>query len=322
MTIENATTLPHSIDPAAFLDIFVRSGLPANELRVAASLARRAVLIEGEPSVQLARWEIAAETGLSQASVQRALSALAAAGLVGRSQDAKVKGEIAITTVTERLLELFGLSGGIQAPADVPAELLNLLVREPVDVANAITSAWTACTVPSQSVASQFRGGAKRWAQVEFLLLGRIESEGIKAMAAATNHDEELPYSETRVALQDGTEIEFCSDRFKALVPENDTAMAGADLRFAASVLGLLAERAPAILSTRSATALAAEALYSRQKGFVFKHDFSDATRVVASIMAKGTWSRPKGIDASWYAAVGASMTVAHRVFKSAPLNS
>lgn len=320
MISENTTALPLPVDPTAFLDIFVRSGMPANELRVAASLARRAVLIEGEPNVQLARWEIAAETGLSQASVQRALSALAAAGLVGRSQDAKAKGEVAITTVTARLLELFGLSGGIQAPIDVPADLLSLLVRESAEVANAITAAWAAATLPDQSVVAKFRGGAKRWAQVEFLLLGRVECEGMKAEAAS--HEPAGEASETRVSLDDGTDIDFCADRFKSRIPEKDTALAGADLRFAADVLNTLAKRAPGLVSSRSAAALAAEALYSRQKGFVFKHDFSDAVRIVASIMAKGTWSAPRGIDARWYSAVGASMSVTHRVFNSAPLNS
>lgn len=320
MTTE-LTPLPSRVDPAAFLDIFVQSDLSANELRVAAALAQCAVLVDGEPNLQLARWEIAEHTGLSQAMVQRALSSLAASGYIGRSQDAKARGEIAITTVTERLLGLFGLAGGIRAPSNVPSDLLGLLVRETVEVANAITQAWEDATLPPARVASAFRGGAGRWAQIEFLLLGRIEASAMEAAQAATTLEGGGADPGTSVLLPDGSEIQFCTRTFKDCVSGANSAMAGADLRFATEVLSILGRRAPRLLRVQSASALAAEALYSRQRGFVHRHDFIDAARIVASIMAKGSWSAPRGIDARWYAAVGASMSVANRVFNSAPLN-
>src|SRR5690625_2676731 len=190
MTTE-ITALPHQLDPLAFLEVFKRSGLSANELRVAAALAECARAVEGEPNLQLARWEIAELTGLPQTTAQRALTSLAAAGYIGRSQDAKARGEIAVTTVTERLLALFGLSGGISAPADVPNDLLNLLVRETVEVANAVIQAWKDATTPEPKVASDFRGGARRWAQIEFLLLGRVETVAMKAIQEASDKAEE-----------------------------------------------------------------------------------------------------------------------------------
>lgn len=313
------TTLPHKIDPAAFRDVFIRSGLSASELLVASVLAECAMAIDGEPNLQLARWEIADMASLPQTTVQRALSSLAIAGYIGRSQDAKAKGEIAITTVTDRLLGLFGHAGGITAPADVPSDLLNLLVREGVEVANAVVQAWVDATTPPAHVVSAFRGGSKRWAQIEFLLLGRVETQAMKAVQEAQAAEEgKVAVS---VCLPDGNEITFCQDSFRDHVPERDTAMAGADVRFAAEVLGILSRRAPKLLRGTSAAALAAEALFSRQKGFVFRHDFTDAARIVASIMAKGKWSAPRGIDSHWYAAAGASMQVAHRVSKSVALN-
>lgn len=309
-------TLTPRIDPAALIDLFKRTNLGANELRVAAALAQAASLVEGEPNLMMCRREIAGVTGLSEAAVQRALKTLSDASYIGRSQDAKTKGQIAVTTVTDRLLQLFGLDGGINAPSDAPSELLDLLVRESVQVANAITAAWANAEMPAQAVSSAFRGGSRRWAQIEFLLKSRIESEAMRRaqQAEAQKHDDQLE-------LPDGTIITFDQERFRQMAPERNTAMASADVRFAVEVLRLVAKRAPKALSRGSAAALAAEALYSRQKGFVYKHDFADATRIVAAVMARGTWSAPRGIDSLWYTATSASMSVSHRVFNSALLN-
>lgn len=307
----------HAVDPTALIELFRLTALSSNELRVAAALARQAALVEGEPNVQLGRWEIANETGLSAAAVQRALGSLAESGWIGRSQDAKAKGEIAITTVTDRLLALFGIDGGVRAIPGLPNELLSLLARETTSVANAVTAAWAAAELPPVTVESEFRGGSRRWAEVEFLLRGRIESEAI----ATTIEAGEMSQRTDHVQLPDGTELTFSRSRFRDSVPARNTAMAGADMRFAVEVLNLVAKRSPKALSRTSAIALAAEALYSRQKGFVHRHDFTDAAKVVSSIIAKGTWSAPRGIDDSWYVAVGAAVQVTHRVFKSASLN-
>lgn len=310
-------------DPAACVDwllhLFQTTDLGPNELRVGAVLARAAALVAGEPNLMMCRRELASLTGLSEAAVQRALKILSERSYIGRSQDAKAKGQIAVTTVTDRLLQLFGFSGGIHAPADIPSELLDLLVRENVEVANAITAAWVAADMPAAAVASAFRGGARRWAQVEFLMQSRIEAEAMRRLAEA-EAQADAP-SEDLVQLADGTVIGFDQASFHERVPDRNTAMAGADLRFAVEVLRLVAKRSPTALSSAAAPKLAAEALYSRQKGFVYRHNFQDAARIVASVMARGTWSAPRGIDQSWYAATRAAMKVAQGVFKSASLN-
>ncbi len=319
------TPLPVSIDPAALIEFFKHnSDFSAKELLVAAVLVQCASLEKGEANLQLAIWEFASLTGLSQAAVNRALKGLAERGLIGRSQEAKAKGQISVTTVTSPVFAMFGLQGGISAKGDVPRELLDLLVRESVEVANAIVSAWETHSLAALSVAGQFRGGARRWAQVEFLLHGRLEAGLIEEAAARQAADAATAAKEaglSTVDLPSGEQIVFSQDKFRNAAKYKGNAMLGADMAFAAEVLSLVARKAPKALSPTAACSLAAEALYSRQKGFVHRKDFADAARIVASLMVKGTWSTPRGIENAWYQTTGAAMEVVHRVSVSASLN-
>jgi hypothetical protein len=62
-----------------------------------------------------------------------------------------------------------------------------------------------------------------------------------------------------------------------------------------------LAIRQPEMVRAETLPRLVAEVAYSRSAGFVFRHDAAAAIKVLASCIARPTWSRPRMIDSRWY---------------------
>lgn len=266
------------------------------------SLEATGGLADGETTVQLSRWELAQRTGLSTQQVQRALSHLVAHGYIVRNQMTKKDGEVSRTLLTAKAVEAMGLEGGANLSGTAPPELVTLLVGEAKPVVDAVISAWNASTLPDQTLVGAFRGGPKAWAQVEFLLTARMDaylhacSDG---QAAAEAADAAESRGEYLLTLPNGEAYELTTAPFKT--SGNTPALRSVDMRFVRDTLTLLALRQPDLVRAETLPRLVAEVAYSRSAGFVFRHDAAAAIKVLASCIARPTWSRPRNIDTRWY---------------------
>jgi DNA-binding MarR family transcriptional regulator len=168
---------------SAYLDWSIglhRSGLRDVQIHVLGTLVEAleitGSLAMGETTVQMSRWEIAQRTGLSVQQVQRALAALVDAGYIVRAQLEKKDGEISRTMLTAKAVEAMGLKGGANLAGDVPPELVALFIGESRACVEAIVSAWNDGRLVDAAAGHAFRGGAKAWAQIDFLLAARMEA--------------------------------------------------------------------------------------------------------------------------------------------------
>ena len=260
----------------------------------------------------MSRYEISRRTGLSWQQSQRALGVLQEKGLIGRRQNAKAAGETAITLVSAGAYALFGLQGGAKIGSNgLPNEFGPLLAGESESLIQLVSDAWAAGVQIETGVGANFRGGSRRWAQIEFLLAGRMEQlqqETMAAIAQAEATEAEEAAGQYGLDLPSGERLIFDQKAFQHATSGLDTAIRGSDIRFARDVLEILCTRAPERVNSKSAPRLAAEILFSRQKGFVWRHDYSAACRVVASVIGRGTWKKPNRIDETWYRSALASV--------------
>lgn len=315
----HAQNSAEAISPSATVN-FARAcnaaGLKHVESIVLAALVESAALIDGEPNVAMSRYELADRTGFSWQQVQRALSSLHAAGWIGRRQNAKRSGEVAVTLVSAKAYALFGLQGGadIGAP-DLPREFAELLAGESAALTKAVADAWREGVFPSAEACREFRGPSRVWAQIEFLLNARLETLMTQRQAAFEEAELiEADEEAGRYWLDLGSQgrVLFDRQRMEEATRHDGVAIRSADLRFAKDVLEILNSRSPGAVTASNVGTLAAEILFSRQCGFVWRHDYSDACRVLAAVIGRGGWKRPKRIDSSWYAACRSSVKAVH----------
>ena len=306
-----------TIDPSSIIDFHracAREEMNANEYIVLAVLVEGACLIDGEPNVAISRYEIATRCGLSWQKVQRALTELHEKGLIGRRQQAKKSGEVALTVVSARAYALFGLEGGAAiGPASLPREFWGLVAGESEAVISTIAQLWREGALPTHELSTAFRGAGRAWSQVEFLLSGRAEAMAYERLAAAEEADNRKALEEAgkhTLDLPDGSVVLFDQAALRSMDGEtySDAAFRSADLRFARDTLQILCLRFPGMVTQENVARLSAEILFSRQKGFVWKHDYSDACRVLASVIGRGEWQRPKRMEQRWYEACAASL--------------
>jgi len=266
-------------------------------------------LAEGETTVQLSRWELAQRTGLSIQQVQRALSQLVGQGFIVRNQLTKKDGEVSRTLLTAKAVEAMGLQGGANLSGSAPPELVTLLIGESRSVIDAIVAAWNESTLPSEALIGGLRGGPKARAQIEFLLNARLDAH-LQALNDAQEVVEAADAAESRgeylLSLPNGEIVSLTATPFHA--SGNTPALRSVDMRFVRDTLSLLAIRQPEMVSAETLPRLVAEVAYSRSAGFVFRHDAAVAIRVLASCIAKPTWSRPRKIDSRWYQLAGSSV--------------
>jgi len=289
-----------------------KAGLKPNEYLVLAALVEAASLIDGEPNVAMSRYEIAKRTGISWQRAQRALGELQLKGLIGRRQNAKCSGETAITLVSESAYALFGLKGGAKiGPDGLPADFGPLLAGESEDLIHQIAAAWAEGSHLPPTTGEGFRGGSRRWVQIEFLLSARIEELRqltFEAMATAEASQADEEAGRYSLALPDGAKVVFDQSAMREATAGLEVAIRGADVRFARDVLELICERTPERVNSGNAARLAAEIMFSRQKGFVWKHDYEAACRILATVIGRGTWQRPNRIDDAWYRSASRSV--------------
>ena len=291
-------------------------GINHNELLVLAALVEVAALIPGEPCAALSRYEIADRVGtLSWTQVQRALGSLTDKGLIARRQKAKVSGEVAVTVVSEAAFRCFGMAGGARIGAEgLPADFADLIVGESEEVINAIESAYRNAEPLANSICSMFRGGHRRLTQIEFLLTTQIDVVRQAAEEAASEISAEVEAEERgiyQLRLTNGEMLEFDQPTLRAKTQNAETAIRGADIRFARDVLARVEQRSPGLVTSRNAASLAAEILFSRQKGFVWRHDYGDACRVLAAVILKGRWTAPLKMNSSWYSLIQPTVRMA-----------
>lgn len=273
------------------------------------SLETTGGLAEGETTVQLSRWELAQRTGLSTQQVQRALAYLVDQGYIVRHQAMKRDGEVARTLLTAKAVAAMGLEGGADLCGNAPPELIALLIGEARSVINAVVSAWNDGTMPAQHVSTEFRGGPRAWTQIEFLLNARMEA-CLQSLSEAQDAAEASALSEARgefaLAIPSGETITLRSEPFRVL--GETPALQCVDMRFVRDTLTCLAIRHPRMVTLEAIPRLVAEIAYSRSAGFVHRHDASAAVKVLASCIARPSWSRPRKIDARWYRLAQASL--------------
>lgn len=294
-------------------------GINHNELLVLAALVEVAALIPGEPCAAMSRYEIADRVGtLSWTQVQRSLASLAEKGLIARRQNAKVSGEVAVTVVSEAAFRCFGMSGGARIGAEgLPSDFADLIVGESEEVINAIEEAYRNAEPLANSICSLFRGGHRRLTQIEFLLTTQIDVVRLAAEAAALEVSAEAEAEERgiyQLRLANGELLEFDQSTLREKTQGAETAIRGADIRFARDVLARVDQRSPGVVTGRNAASLAAEVLFSRQKGFVWRHDYGDACRVLAAVILKGRWTAPLKMNSTWYSMIKPTVRMAQQV--------
>lgn len=259
-------------------------------------------LAQGETTVQMSRYEIAQRTGLSAQQVQRALSDLVGRGYIVRAQLAKKDGEISRTLLTRKAVEAMGLKGGANLEGSAPPELVALLIGEAKPVIDAIIESWNQGSLAAPGVGSLFRGGAKAWQQIEFLLAARMEAHQKavgEAQAALQAAQEAEVRGEHVLTLPSGETVTLAAAPFRE--QGSTPAQRCVDVRFVRDALQHLAARHPAMVTRKALPRLVAEIAFSRSAGFVFRHDAGAAVRIVAACVARPTWSRPRGMEKGWY---------------------
>jgi len=286
------------------------SGLRLEHVAVLSFLSEHAEEGEGlQPTCCLPLWDIANQLSLSIDQVKRAVRALTAAGAIARRQAVKIKGEAALTVLTERAVAwLQGRAGRATLPGHLPRALRDLLTFCSPEFVGHVAQAWDryellpeAATPPSGLTESDY-------ASIRRALAERIaERAELLAEATAAQAADDALAEEGKVQIR-------CADGYvvvdRAPFAAQKGALAAVDLRFVRDVLHRVAERAPGLVTVDAVPKLVAEVAYSRVIGYVSRHDAERAQRALVATMARGTWSRPKGIKPGFYAASTAAVRI------------
>jgi len=297
-----------------FMISLARAGLNQSDSLVMASLAEAlevcGALAEGETTVQQSRWEIAARTKLTLEKVKRSLAKLVSAGYIVRAQATRKDGDVARTMLTAKALALLGMRGGANVTGSAPPELVALMIGEDAATIDKIIACWNDGRMPDSSfAASSFRGGGSRWAQIEFLLSGRVAVHQTALLSAAEEAHEAARLEaagEYPLTLPSGTAVVLSNAPFRTR--KSTSAHRAVDMRFVRDTIARLASQHPTFVTETKLPSLIAELSFSRSSGFIYKHDAAAAMRVVVSCISKQKWGRPRGIDSTWYAAASSSI--------------
>jgi len=268
-------------------------GLSLRDAVVLEALADLADVPAGLTTLCTSIHELAKATGLTAASVQRALSALVTAGFVIRRQEERKSGCIAYTTLLPRC---YGLIGAGKAGGMIPPAIAEHLILQPRAVIDAVASALSERRLPDCDDLTPFRGSAS---EKDRLLDAMREHLSIQDDARAGELMEEERVRTTdcwAVSTGDGTHTVIDHQVFAAAAPAN------VDAGFLRSVLSTVVASRPDVTAEAIASLLA-EAAYSRAVGFVRRHDAATAATILSRVMTRPAWSRPYKIRQDWYVA-------------------
>ena len=277
-------------------------GLSMNGFLLLTYLNEQAQPCEGELAVtDKAVWELAEATGTSEDQIKRNLRALVDSGLIVRKQVAKTKGETALTVLTDLGRELLCGRGAGEGsiPSTMPRDLRELLVLQSGAFVRAVAKAWRDYEPLPEEERLNCLDQGKAFEKISVMLRDRMMEA---AEVLATAHAEER---QDRELVEQGI-VEFeCADGTVqidgAVLKRKHGAIASVDLLFVRDTLRRVAERAPGFVTVKRLPKLVAEIGYSRTVGFVARHDAEHASRVLVKTMARGSWSRPKGIRDDFY---------------------
>ncbi len=284
------------------------SGLRLEHVALLAFLSEQAEEGEGlQPTCCVPLWDIAARLGLSIDQVKRGVRALTKAGAIARRQAIKMKGEAALTVLTDRAVAwLQGRAGRATLPGHLPRKLRDLLTFCSPDFVKRLADAWDRYELlpdgdgaPSGLSDSDFEAVSRAIAE---RVGERVE---VLATAAAEQEAEEVLDAQGKVQIR-------CVDGYvvvdRAPFAAQKGALAAVDLRFVRDVLHRVSERAPSLVTVSAVPNLVAEVAYSRVIGYVSRHDAEHAQRALVATITSGTWSRPRGIKQGFYAASSAAV--------------
>lgn len=243
--------------------------------------------------------EIAGMLKLSYDQVNRSMTRLREAGMVGRMQVVKRAGETALTTLLPAAFAAMGLadpSGGAGQQA-VPRELSSLLCGQVWDVIKEITEAWHEQRTMSSSVSCEFRGG--NYERIQAILMARQEEACMQMEEAITEamEAEELRANGFDLVKTAEGVVRVSMETFERLAP------AKVGWSFVKDVLETLYERNPKLLTMSNLQSRIAEAAYARASlPFVRDKAYQDGVRLLARQM-EVSWQKPRKIWPSWYVA-------------------
>lgn len=291
-----------------------RNGLTHNEVLVLAALVEIAALVPGEPLAAISRYELADRIeSITWSQAQRLLTKLTKKGLIARRQNAKLSGEVAVTVVSDAAFKLFDMDGGARiGQTGLPAEFSELIIGESEAFIAALLEAYESGQMLPMGTCSDFRGGSRRLAQIEFLLAGQMEALRMAAMIAAAELEAEAEAADRGLhvlTLSNGESVHFDQRAFQEVSEGEEIALRGANLEFAKDVIERIDLRSPGKLTAKIVPRLAAEILFSRQKGFVWRHDYADACRVLASVISRGGWNTPSKMPGAWYSIINKAVS-------------
>lgn len=284
------------------LRAMVDAGLNAEQVLLLAHLTEQASYAEGElPAATIPVSQLARELARSPHQIKRGLAALVAKGAIVRRQFAKTKGETAWTVLTDRGLCWAGRAGQGAIPADLPAELRQLLAFEGSDLVEAVVQAWKQREPLDPAWREACRTGQATFVRLEAFLREQLldAAEAVAQACAADREDQEkLAIGVVAFECDDG-QVDIDSRVFQ----EAKGAIASVDLRWVRDVLRRVRELKPGFVTVGRLPELVAEVGYSRTVGFVARHDAEQAHRALVATMTRRAWSRPKGIRETFYAA-------------------
>lgn len=276
-----------------------KHGLKLVDGRVLLTLMADLIPEAGEVTTSRGIAEMASMLKLSYDQVNRSMTRLRAAGMVGRVQLVKRAGETALTTLLPAAFDALGFA----EPSDgagrqrIPAELSGLLCGQAWDVIKEITEAWHDRRTMDASATSDFRGG--HYDRILAILMARQEEAGVEmeaAVAEAMELEELKAQGFELVNTADGV-IKVNRETFERLAP------AKVGWSFVKDVLDTLYQRDPKLLTLSNLQDRIAEAAYARASlPFVRDKAYQDGVRLLARQMEL-RWEKPRKIWPSWYVA-------------------
>lgn len=245
--------------------------------------------------------QLASSLGRSPFQIKRAIAGLVRAGAVVRRQVAKAKGETAWTVLTDRGLAWVGRAGETGIPADLPAELRQLLALEGSMFVSAVVEAWRAREPLDPSLREECRAGRQNYERLEAYLREKM-LDAAEAMATACA-EERADQAKVEAGIVTFDCDDGAVDIDVAAFKSSKGTIATVDLVWCRDVLRRVRQFKPGFVTVNRLPELVAEVGYSRVVGFVARHDAEQAHRALVATMTRGAWSRPKGIRDTFYAA-------------------
>lgn len=275
--------------------------LGTNDMLVLSTLdnVRRNYLDDAVGAIPIAMWELAEMTCLSASELKTAMRHLVDKRLVLRRQQQKRKGCPADTLLLPLADVVLGNAAMQEHLDKVPELLQGLLWYEDPRVITGVCLAWAAGEMPGLDVERDWMAGAEGWSRVVAILHVRMD-EVHGALLAAVDETDHAAEAEARgdveIPLFDGTTYMLDGQALAAYAPNVDAA----HVREVMLRIGGKGVR----ITKSNVCRLAAQAAYSRSRGFVADKPWQDSVNILAAVMTRRTWSEPHGIVTTDYEAI------------------